>query len=151
MTDNFNTRNALQAYTGGQNSIPLSSVGDMYFVWPTLNHCDTGMKLAIKVQGFYLTQHQQLPLATSPRDIWCLWNFWQSEQSGCCIFSCVGCLVCIHGLRETQCCIWILFPFLCSISFVFINFTVYFLCYLFMRDNTLFILFQGINHFFLVN
>ncbi|KAM3344104.1 hypothetical protein P3S68_026195 [Capsicum galapagoense] len=51
MTDNCNTRNALQAYTGGQNSIPLSSVGDMYFVCPTLNHCDTGMKLAIKVQG----------------------------------------------------------------------------------------------------
>lgn len=49
--DNCNTGNALQAYTGGKNSIPLSSAGDMYFVCPTLNHCDTGMKLAIKVQA----------------------------------------------------------------------------------------------------
>ncbi|XP_015055683.1 mavicyanin [Solanum pennellii] len=49
--DNCNTGNALLSYTGGQNSIPLSSAGDMYFVCPTLNHCDTGMKLAIKVEG----------------------------------------------------------------------------------------------------
>lgn len=49
--DNCNTGNALLTYTGGKNSIPLSSAGDMYFVCPTLNHCDTGMKLAIKVQG----------------------------------------------------------------------------------------------------
>ncbi|MCD7459721.1 hypothetical protein HAX54_041745 [Datura stramonium] len=49
--DNCNTGNALRVYTGGNNSIPLSSAGDMYFVCPTLNHCDTGMKLAIKVQG----------------------------------------------------------------------------------------------------
>ncbi|XP_060209715.1 uclacyanin-3-like [Lycium barbarum] len=49
--DNCNTGNALQAFTGGKTSIPLSSAGDMYFVCPTLNHCDTGMKLAIKVQG----------------------------------------------------------------------------------------------------
>ncbi|KAG5580064.1 hypothetical protein H5410_050691 [Solanum commersonii] len=49
--ENCNTGNALLTYTGGQNSIPLSSSGDMYFVCPTLNHCDTGMKLAIKVEG----------------------------------------------------------------------------------------------------
>ncbi|TMW96189.1 hypothetical protein EJD97_007769 [Solanum chilense] len=49
--DNCNTGNALLSYAGGQSSIPLSSAGDMYFVCPTLNHCDTGMKLAIKVEG----------------------------------------------------------------------------------------------------
>ncbi|KAK4364295.1 hypothetical protein RND71_015653 [Anisodus tanguticus] len=49
--ENCNTGNAIQVHTGGETSIPLSSAGDMYFVCPTLNHCDTGMKLAIKIQG----------------------------------------------------------------------------------------------------
>lgn len=44
--DNCNIGNALLTYTGG-----ISNAGDMYFICPTLNHCDTRMKLAIKVQA----------------------------------------------------------------------------------------------------
>lgn len=49
--DSCNTGNALQVFTGGQTTIPLSTPGDMYFICSTSGHCDTGMKLAIKVQG----------------------------------------------------------------------------------------------------
>ncbi|KAI4338774.1 hypothetical protein MLD38_023787 [Melastoma candidum] len=46
---NCNTGNALKSYTGGSTNITLSSSGSMYFICPTLGHCDGGMKLAITV------------------------------------------------------------------------------------------------------
>ncbi|KAI3424517.1 Phytocyanin domain-containing protein [Psidium guajava] len=47
--DNCNVGSALKSYTGGSNSISLSSAGPMYFICPTLGHCSGGMKLAITV------------------------------------------------------------------------------------------------------
>ncbi|XP_009797132.1 basic blue protein-like [Nicotiana tabacum] len=50
--DNCNTANAIKSFTDGSTAITLaSSPVDVYFVCPKLNHCATGMKLAIKVQG----------------------------------------------------------------------------------------------------
>ncbi|OIT03822.1 PREDICTED: uclacyanin-3-like [Nicotiana attenuata] len=50
--DNCNTANAIKSFSDGSTTITLaSSPVDVYFVCPKLNHCATGMKLAIKVQG----------------------------------------------------------------------------------------------------
>ncbi|XP_016485109.1 uclacyanin-3-like [Nicotiana tabacum] len=50
--DNCNTTNAIKSFSDGSTTITLATTPvDVYFVCPKLNHCDTGMKLAIKVQG----------------------------------------------------------------------------------------------------
>ncbi|KAI6702821.1 hypothetical protein NL676_011957 [Syzygium grande] len=46
---NCNSGNALQSYSGGSNSITLSSAGTMYFICPTAGHCSGGMKLAVTI------------------------------------------------------------------------------------------------------
>ncbi|KAL3516842.1 hypothetical protein ACH5RR_023744 [Cinchona calisaya] len=49
--NNCNAGNALQSYTGGNTNINLTQVGSMYFLCPTPNHCQEGMKLAVNVQS----------------------------------------------------------------------------------------------------
>nr|GMC90949.1 uclacyanin-3-like [Ipomoea batatas] len=49
--DNCNAGNAIQSYTGGATTIKLSKSGPMYFICPTIGHCQTGMKLAINVDS----------------------------------------------------------------------------------------------------
>lgn len=47
--DSCATSNAIKSYTGGNNSVPLTDAGSMYFLCPTPGHCSQGMKLAITV------------------------------------------------------------------------------------------------------
>nr|GMC84872.1 uclacyanin-3-like [Ipomoea batatas] len=49
--DNCNAGNAIQSYTGGATTIKLSKSGPMYFICPTIGHCQGGMKLAINVDS----------------------------------------------------------------------------------------------------
>ncbi|XP_074357709.1 blue copper protein-like [Apium graveolens] len=44
--------NALKAYKGGNNTVPLKSLGSMYFICPVFGHCVAGMKLRIIVKAF---------------------------------------------------------------------------------------------------
>ncbi|XP_058221732.1 uclacyanin-3-like [Rhododendron vialii] len=44
-----NSGNALHSYSGGQTTITLTTPGPMYFLCPTIGHCQAGMKLSITV------------------------------------------------------------------------------------------------------
>ncbi|KAI4302835.1 hypothetical protein MLD38_038536 [Melastoma candidum] len=46
---NCNSGSAIKSYNGGSTTITLSTAGSMYFICPTVGHCDGGMKLAITV------------------------------------------------------------------------------------------------------
>ncbi|KAK1393840.1 Plastocyanin domain-containing family protein [Heracleum sosnowskyi] len=52
--------NALNTYTGGQNTVPLKKSGPMYFLCPSFGHCGGGMKLSITVAA------ASTPTATPP-------------------------------------------------------------------------------------
>ncbi|CAN1274285.1 Blue copper protein [Linum perenne] len=43
--------NAIQTYSDGATSIPLSAAGTRYFICPAAGHCSGGMKIAVKVDG----------------------------------------------------------------------------------------------------
>ncbi|GLT51548.1 hypothetical protein SLA2020_249510 [Shorea laevis] len=45
------TGNPLNTHTGGNNTIPLSKAGSMYFICPVSGHCASGMKLAVNVSA----------------------------------------------------------------------------------------------------
>ncbi|KAJ9680539.1 hypothetical protein PVL29_019763 [Vitis rotundifolia] len=47
--DNCGTSNPTKSYSGGSNTIALTTSGSMYFLCPTIGHCSQGMKLAISV------------------------------------------------------------------------------------------------------
>ncbi|KAF7139532.1 hypothetical protein RHSIM_Rhsim07G0036700 [Rhododendron simsii] len=44
-----NYGNALHSYSGGRTTITLTTPGSMYFLCPTIGHCQAGMKLSITV------------------------------------------------------------------------------------------------------
>ncbi|CAN0923021.1 Blue copper protein [Linum grandiflorum] len=49
--DSCDASNAIQTYSDGATSIPLSAAGTRYFICPAAGHCSGGMKIAIKVDG----------------------------------------------------------------------------------------------------
>ncbi|KAF6158823.1 hypothetical protein GIB67_012466 [Kingdonia uniflora] len=49
--DQCDTGDALQTYTGGNNTIALNKTGPVYFLCPALGHCGEGMKLAVTVSA----------------------------------------------------------------------------------------------------
>ncbi|KAL8091972.1 mavicyanin-like [Apium graveolens] len=55
--------NALNAYTGGQNTVALKKSGPMYFLCPSFGHCGGGMKLSITVAA---ASTPTTPTATPP-------------------------------------------------------------------------------------
>ncbi|KAG5538738.1 hypothetical protein RHGRI_019334 [Rhododendron griersonianum] len=50
-----NSGNALHSYSGGQTTITLTAPGPMYFLCPTIGHCQAGMKLNITVAAITTT------------------------------------------------------------------------------------------------
>lgn len=57
--------NALTAYKGGNNTVPLESLGPMYFICPVFGHCGAGMKLSITVEASVPTSPAT---PTTPKD-----------------------------------------------------------------------------------
>ncbi|RVW95285.1 Uclacyanin-3 [Vitis vinifera] len=49
--DSCATSNPTKSYTGGSNTIALTTAGSLYFLCPTTGHCSQGMKLAITVEA----------------------------------------------------------------------------------------------------
>lgn len=58
--------NALNVYSGGQNTVPLRKSGPMYFMCPSFGHCGGGMKLSITVAAASTPTTPATPTATPP-------------------------------------------------------------------------------------
>ncbi|KAI8545496.1 hypothetical protein RHMOL_Rhmol07G0044200 [Rhododendron molle] len=61
-----NSGNALYSYSGGQTTITLATPGPMYFLCPTIGHCQAGMKLSITVVAAASSSGSSSTTSTTP-------------------------------------------------------------------------------------